>query len=198
MTNNINDSVNTEEMSQEAQCVNQVHQQGTPNKEIKPKEKEDRIRLLREKQEMEIEKRKREIEENLKRKQELREKQMLERKKRLDEMKSKEMERRHAVEERRKQREQMNRLRMSEMLKKEQEREIQRVDLAKLASKFSAERPKTRESVNNQVITSLNEPNLNLSSSLLVSSSSNTSSNFNSYNKSQSVYNLSHKNSLHK
>ncbi|RNA18329.1 hypothetical protein BpHYR1_026916, partial [Brachionus plicatilis] len=51
MTNNINDSVHVDEMSHEgAQCTQSSQQPSTPNKEAKLKEKEDRIRILRERQ----------------------------------------------------------------------------------------------------------------------------------------------------
>lgn len=72
--------------------------------------KEDRIRMVREKRDAEIEKRKREIEENLRRKSELRDRQLKERQKRIDEIKQRENERRARVEERRRQREELIRV----------------------------------------------------------------------------------------
>jgi hypothetical protein len=75
------------------------------------KDREERLRLVREKREQELEKRKREIEENLKRKQELRDKQIKERLERIAELKHRENEKRAAVEERRRQHEEMNRVR---------------------------------------------------------------------------------------
>lgn len=69
--------------------------------------KEDRIRMVREKRDAEIEKRKQEIEENLRRKSELRDRQLKERQKRIDELKHRESERRARVEERRRQRDEL-------------------------------------------------------------------------------------------
>ena len=122
-----------------------------PHKMMKDLNKEERMRLIREKNEQELAKKKRELEENLKRKQDLWYKQQKERQRRIDELKLKENEKRIACEERRKKREQDDRvcsiqcfklisfyfmfylscvfkMRLNEFLKKEQER-------TKLASK---------------------------------------------------------------
>jgi len=81
------------------------------------KDREERLRMVREKREQELEKRKREIEENLKRKQELRDKQIKERLERIAELKHRENEKRAAVEERRRQQEEMNRVGVIFLLK---------------------------------------------------------------------------------
>jgi hypothetical protein len=86
------------------------HIQEQDSKFIKELNKEERLRLVREKRELELAKRKKEIEDNLKRKQELREKQIKERQRRIFELKLKETERRAAVEERRRQRDEMARV----------------------------------------------------------------------------------------
>lgn len=72
--------------------------------------KEERIRMVREKRDAEIEKRKREIEENLRRKAELRDRQLKERQKRIEELKHRENERRARVEENRRQRDELIRV----------------------------------------------------------------------------------------
>ena len=89
-------------------------QQQQPNEPricMKDLNKEERLRIVREKREQEIAKRKKEIEENLKRKEELRDKQLKDRKKRIDELKLRENSKHLAVGERRKQREELARVR---------------------------------------------------------------------------------------
>ena len=81
-----------------------------PHKMMKDLNKEERMRLIREKNEQELAKKKRELEENLKRKQDLWYKQQKERQRRIDELKLKENEKRIACEERRKKREQDDRV----------------------------------------------------------------------------------------
>ena len=77
---------------------------------MKDLNKEERLRLVKEKREQELAKRKKEIEENLKRKEELREKQLQDRKRRIDELKLKENSKHLAVGERRKKREELARV----------------------------------------------------------------------------------------
>lgn len=88
------------------------HQGHSPSKPFTSKDKnpEERLRLIREKQEQELERRKRELEENLKRKQEFWFKQQREKQKRLEESKLRENEKHLACEERRKKREEIERV----------------------------------------------------------------------------------------
>ena len=90
---------------------NSQQQTEMPKILMKDLNKEERLRLVREKREQEIAKRKKEIEENLKRKEELRERQLQDRKRRMDELKLKENSKHLAVGERRKKREELARVR---------------------------------------------------------------------------------------
>lgn len=143
--------------------------------------KEERLRLVKEKRELEIEKRKKEIEDNLKRKQELRDKQLKERQKRIDELKLKESEKRLAVEERRRQREESARVRLNELVKREQEREKQ----ARLANKLSG----TTKGSEWILSTAPNSASISETAT-----TSNLIDQMTTINKSQSAYNLNHLN----
>jgi hypothetical protein len=138
---------------------------------MKDLNKEERLRIVREKREQELEKRKREIEDNLRRKQELRDKQLRERQKRIDELKQKESEKRAAVEERRRQREEMARMRLNELVKHEQEKEVQRIQKIKQMAASTH----TKFSQNSHANTLAHEDG---------------STNFNTINKSHSAFNL--------
>ena len=139
------------------------------------KDKEERMRMVREKRDKELADRKREIEENLRRKQEQHDKQIKMRQKKIDEQKMKEMEKRAAVEERRKRREEQKRVRLNEFIKREQDRELQRQQQVKVANKLG----KSSEWDNH--------PDQ-------MTASTNSTSNSNTINKSQSAYNLNSNN----
>lgn len=138
--NGNNELINNDLVNNNSENQNENGSNNQPSKIcMKDLNKEERLRLVREKREQELEKRKREIEENLKRKQELRDKQLKERQKRIDELKQKENEKRAAVEERRKQREELARMRLNELVKQEQEKEYQRLQKIKqLANKLTS------------------------------------------------------------
>lgn len=93
-----------------------------PTTLMKDLNKDDRLRIIREKHEQELAKKKKELEENLKRKEELWFKQQREKQRRIDEYKLKENEKRLACEERRRKREENERVRLNEIVKREQER----------------------------------------------------------------------------
>lgn len=108
-TTNCNNTINktTREISPEANGARTASTTSNKITTIQQISKEDRIRMVREKRDAEIEKRKQEIEENLRRKSELRDRQLKERQKRIDELKHRENERRARVEERRRQRDEL-------------------------------------------------------------------------------------------
>ncbi len=132
---------------------------------------EERLRIIRDKQEQELAKRKKELEDNLKRKQELWFRQQKERQKKIDEYKIKENEKRLACEERRKKREDEERNRLNELIKRENER-------AKLSVKPSIKGSEWTLAVNGNQ----NEQ---------VSSDEQTPANV--MNKSHSAFNLNHR-----
>jgi len=154
---------------------NKDNKDASPNKQptmfLKDMNIEERLRIIRDKQEQELAKRKKELEDNLKRKQELWFRQQKERQKKIDEYKIKENEKRLACEERRKKREDEERNRLNELIKRENER-------AKLSVKPSIKGSEWTLAVNGNQ----NEQ---------VSSDEQTPANV--MNKSHSAFNLNHR-----
>jgi hypothetical protein len=153
--------------------LNSKDKDASPNKPpmfMKDMNIEDRLRIIRDKQEQELAKRKKELEENLKRKEELWYRQQKEKQKKIDEYKTKENEKRLACEERRRKREEKERNRLNELIKREQER-------AKLTVKSNMKGSEWTLAVNgNTEQVSSDDQNL-----------------VNIMNKSHSAFNLTHK-----
>ena len=123
-----NDSPIEKDLTSPSNNTNNTRESATPQQlTVKPTlmkdlNKDERLRIIREKHEQELAKKKKELEDNLKRKEELWFKQQREKQRRIDEYKLKENEKRLACEERRKKREEIERVRLNEMVKREQER----------------------------------------------------------------------------
>jgi len=148
--------------------TDETHRDG----KLKEQQREERLRLIKERREQELRKRKDDIEESLKRKQELRERQLRERQKKIDELRQEEAEKRAAVIERKKMREDMAKAKLESFIKREQEKESQR-------EKKQAEKKQKSHSI----IANATHNNIR-------NNTNQTASNIDAINKSLSEFNL--------